>query len=92
MTRDYQMCTRTVMDTSDPTITFDEDGVSSHFHHARARLANEYFPGPDGERRIEELAARIRSEGEGKPYDCIMGVSGGADSSYVAIRAKELGL
>lgn len=90
--RAYQICTRTVMDTSDPAITFDEDGVSSHFHNARARLSNEYFPGSDGERRIEDLAARIRAEGAGKPYDCIMGVSGGADSSFVAIRAKELGL
>lgn len=92
MTRSYQICTRTVMDTSDPAIAFDADGVSNHFHEARARLAKEYFPGDEGLQRIEEIAATIRSEGAGKPYDCIMGVSGGADSSYVAIRAKELGL
>ena len=80
------------MDASDPDIRFDAEGVSNHYHAARARLDNEYFPGEDGIRRIEAIAAQIREEGLGKPYDCIMGVSGGADSSYVAIRAHELGL
>lgn len=92
MARPYQICSRTVMDTSDPAISFDSDGVSNHFHAARARLAKEYYPGEDGMRHIEDIAATIRAEGAGKPYDCIMGISGGADSSYVAIRAKELGL
>lgn len=92
MSRPYQLCTRTVMDTSDPAIEFDDDGVSNHFHNARERLTSEFFPGEDGEHRIEKIAATIIAEGAGKPYDCIMGVSGGADSSYVAIRAKELGL
>ncbi len=92
MTKAYQICTRTVMDTSDPAISFDAEGVSNHFHEARARLEKEYFPGDDGLIRIEAIAEQIRAEGAGKPYDCIMGVSGGADSSYVAIRAHELGL
>jgi N-acetyl sugar amidotransferase len=92
MTKAYQICTRTVMDTSDPAISFDVDGVSNHFHEARARLEKEYFPGDDGLTRIEAIAEQIQAEGAGKPYDCIMGVSGGADSSYVAIRAHELGL
>ncbi|GGJ63792.1 LPS biosynthesis protein [Sphingopyxis bauzanensis] len=92
MTEAYQICARTVMDTSDPAISFDAEGVSNHFHEARARLEKEYFPGDDGMTRIEAIAEQIRAEGAGKPYDCIMGVSGGADSSYVAIRAHELGL
>jgi aminotransferase len=92
MSNAYQICTRTVMDLSDPAISFDENGVSNHYYAAKARLEKEYFPGEDGLRRIEAIAAQIRAEGAGKPYDCIMGVSGGADSSYVAIRAHELGL
>lgn len=92
MRRPYQICKQTVMDTSDPAIVFDDDGTSNHYNEARERLATEFFPGADGERRLEQIASTIRTEGAQKPYDCIMGVSGGADSSYVAIRAKELGL
>lgn len=92
MRSEYRICSQTVMDTSDPGITFDADGVSHHFHAARKRLAQEYFPGAEGQARLETIAGQIRAEGAGKPYDCIMGVSGGADSSYVAIRAHELGL
>jgi aminotransferase len=87
-----RICAKTVMDESDPDIEFDEAGVSNHYHQARHRLATEYFPGVDGVRRLEAIAARIREEGRGKPYDCIMGVSGGADSSYVALLAKDIGL
>jgi aminotransferase len=92
MQRDYQICRRTVMDISDPAIEFDEDGVSNHFHEAKVRLDKEYFPGEAGLKQLEAIAAQIRAEGIGKTYDCIMGVSGGADSSFVALRAKELGL
>lgn len=92
MQRDYQICRRTVMDISDPAIEFDEDGVSNHFHEAKVRLDKEYFPGEAGLKQLEIIAAQIRAEGAGKTYDCIMGVSGGADSSFVALRAKELGL
>ena len=92
MQRSYQICRKTVMDSSDPAIEFDADGVSNHFHNAKERLEREYFPGEAGLRKLEVIAAQIRSEGAGKTYDCIMGVSGGADSSFVALRAKELGL
>ena len=90
--RSDQICIKTVMDVSDPAIEFDSDGVSNHFHLAKERLVKEYFPGDSGREQIDIIAAAIKVEGVGRTYDCIMGVSGGADSSYVAIRAKELGL
>lgn len=89
---DYQICTKTVMDTSDPWIKFDADGICNHYHSASLRLRQELFQGNSGRERLFQLTETIKSEGRGKPYDCILGVSGGADSSYVAVLASELGL
>lgn len=92
MTSAYQMCTRTVMDTTDPEIQFDENGVSSHYWHAQDIIARLVKPGLAGEGELRTLADQIREEGKGKPYDCVMGVSGGVDSSYVGVLARDLGL
>lgn len=80
------------MDTTDPAISFDADGVSNHFWHAQSLIGRLVKPGAEGEVELQRLAARIREEGKGKPYDCVMGVSGGVDSSYVAVMARDLGL
>lgn len=88
----YQICTRCIMDTSDPDITFDDKGVCSHCHEYDRRASRELIPPEDRSSRLEALAAQIRREGKGRDYDCILGVSGGADSSYVAYLAKSLGL
>lgn len=92
MTSAYQMCTRTVMDTTDPEIQFDENGVSNHYWHAQGLIARLVKPGPEGEGELRALADQIRAEGRNKPYDCVMGVSGGVDSSYVGVMARDLGL
>lgn len=86
------VCTMTVMDDSDPEIVFDENGVSNHYLRASKRLKEECFRGPEGIERLHKIVERIKADGKGKPYDCIMGVSGGADSTYAAVLAKELGL
>ena len=86
-----QTCTKTVMDTTDPDITFDESGVCNHWHefHAfKATLPND----EQRDRRLAEVVARIKSAGRGKAHDCILGLSGGVDSSYLAWLAKQLGL
>ncbi len=80
------------MDTTDPEIRFDEDGVSNHFWHAQDLISRLVRPGASGEAELEALADQIREEGKGKPYDCVMGVSGGVDSSYVGVMARDLGL
>jgi N-acetyl sugar amidotransferase len=80
------------MDTSDPLIVFDRDGYCNHcneFINVRLpqRLANR-----DGESRLDALLGEIRRAGRGADYDCIVGVSGGADSSYVAYLLQKAGL
>ncbi|ABC64758.1 putative LPS biosynthesis protein WbpG [Erythrobacter litoralis HTCC2594] len=80
------------MDTTDPAITFDADGVSNHFWHAQELIGRLVKPGASGEVELQQLAEQIREEGKDKPYDCVMGVSGGVDSSYVGVMARDLGL
>lgn len=90
--RALQTCTRCIMDTTDPDITFDSAGICNHCHRyervARQRLV------PPGERRqrLDALVSEIKAAGKGKPYDCVIGVSGGVDSTYVAWLVKDLGL
>lgn len=91
--RAYQICTRCVMDTSDPEISFDEHGVCNHCHRYDQQIAAYVKRDADGWAKMEAKAAAIRQEGAGKRYDCIIGLSGGVDSSYVAyLVVKRLGL
>ena len=93
MEREYRMCTRCLMDTSDPEIRFDEQGVCNHCHDYDRLVQQRVLTGEAGRRYLEKLVEQIKREGRGKPYDCVMGVSGGVDSTYVAYVAKtELGL
>lgn len=80
------------MDTSDPEIAFDEDGVCNHCHSYEKRAARELFDPAESQRRLEAIVAQIQVAGRGHEYDCILGVSGGADSSFLACKARELGL
>jgi N-acetyl sugar amidotransferase len=80
------------MDTTDPEIVFDENGVCNHCH-AYDQMVQEYVIGGEaGLRMLGEMVGVIRNEGKDKPYDCIIGVSGGVDSTFVAYKVKELGL
>ena len=90
----YQRCTRCIMDTSDPQITFDDEGVCSHCRHFDSAYSERVLAATDG-RRVEEfraIAKTIKSAGAGKDYDCVVGMSGGVDSTYVLLKAKEFGL
>jgi hypothetical protein len=80
------------MDTSDPEITFDAAGVCGHCHHYDAKSARVVHSGADGAQRVERLVKRMRAEGRGNSYDCVIGVSGGMDSTYVAWKLKQLGV
>jgi N-acetyl sugar amidotransferase len=93
MERAYRICTRCLMDTSDPEIQFDEHGVCNHCHDYDRLVQQRVLTGEAGLRYLEKLVEQIQREGQGKPYDCVMGVSGGVDSTYVAYVAKtRLGL
>lgn len=87
----YQICSRCISDTTIPSIRFDEKGICN-FCHSHDQLALTY---PDDQRREEnrrQLVETIKAAGKNKQYDCIVGVSGGTDSSYTLYQAKELGL
>jgi N-acetyl sugar amidotransferase len=88
----YQICIRCIMDTSDPDIRFDDSGVCNHCHEYDRVMRDHVFTDEEGKKRLGEAVARIRQEGEGKRYDCIIGLSGGVDSSYVAWMVKSLRL
>ena len=91
--RPYRRCVRCIMDTSDPDIVFDGDGVCNHCHRYERVAAERLVPEAERQGRLSALASQIRSEGKGKPYDCIIGVSGGVDSTYLAYVVKrQLGL
>ncbi len=88
--RNYQVCTNCVMDTTDSRISFDENGVCDHCRNFIRNIKPYWFPGRERTGELEAVAARIRKAGEGREYDCILGLSGGADSSYLAYVAKEV--
>lgn len=89
----YRICTRCVMDSSDPEISFDADGVCHHCRNYDRQIALYVKRDAAGWAEMEEIAATIRKEGKGKPYDCVIGLSGGVDSTYVAyLVVRKLGL
>jgi N-acetyl sugar amidotransferase len=90
--RTYQECTRCVMDTTDVEITFDEWGQCCHCSAFLEKRTRHAYHGQDSDAELERIFAEMRSVGRGKPYDCVVGVSGGADSSYLAYVVKEHGL
>lgn len=81
--RPYQVCTCCVMDTSDEDITFDENGVCMRCKEYQERILPEWAFGRGHEAELHALLSSIKKSGEGKPYDCILGLSGGLDSSYM---------
>lgn len=80
------------MDSSDPDITFDESGVCNHCLRAAALAPKYEFSAVDASKRLALLADEVRNAGSGRRYNCILGVSGGIDSSYVAYLAGQMRL
>ena len=88
----YQTSKNCVMDTSDPEIKFDENGVCNYCRNYEERK-NSLVPKPEEKaKRLQEMIDFYRKKGKWKKYDCIIGVSGGVDSTYVAYKVKEIGL
>lgn len=94
MKNDFQRCTRCIMDNSaDPFIEFDEKGVCNYCKTADEKRRRLDSISPDEKRKkLEEMINMLKKEGRGKPYDCIMGISGGLDSSYLAYLGYTWGL
>ncbi len=86
-------CTRCVMDDlSDNTITFNEKGECNYCTEALERADKTYFPNEVGKEKLDNLLVEIKKAGKNKKYDCIMGLSGGLDSSYLAYLGYKWGL
>ena len=86
-----RVCSRTVMDTTDPDITFDASGASNWWTGFQALRA----AAPDAAEQRQELEAAltsIREAGRGRPFDCVLGLSGGVDSSYLAYLTRQWSL
>ena len=92
-TQPYQICTKLVMDTSDSSIAFDDNGVCNHFHEFNNHVKPHWHPGAEGRTHLKMMVERIKQSGVDQDFDCIMGLSGGADSSYMLhVMVTEFGL
>ncbi len=90
--REHQVCQRCVIDTSDPDITFDQNNICNHCQQYDNILDKKWLRGEKGEEALDKLWREIKKAGKGKEYDCILGLSGGIDSSYLAHISKKAGL
>ena len=91
--RPYRVCTHCVMDTSDSSITFDKQGVCDHCNGFWKHVKPYWNTGAKGESEFTQIVERIKEDGRGREFDCIMGMSGGADSSYLLhVAVKKFGL
>lgn len=89
-----RVCRRCVLDTTDPDITFDDEGLCSHCRRYDAVFRSAAQAAARGERLddLEQVVTKIKKAGRRKQYDCIVGVSGGVDSTYVLLKATDWGL
>lgn len=87
--RPYQICTNCIMDTSDSGIVFDEQGRCDYCNNYYDNIVPNWHPDERGEREIMAQVEQIKRDGKGRDHDCLIGLSGGVDSSYVTYIAKE---
>jgi len=89
----HQICTRCILDTSDePSINFDEHGVCNYCINYDKSAAEFIFRDEGREEKLHQVISKIKSCGKGKKYDCVLGVSGGVDSTFLAYKVKQFGL
>ena len=88
----YTICNRCVMDSSDPGITFDSLGNCNHCNEFLTIKQNIIYHGEESDKQLLSILKSIKKSGKRQKYDCLIGMSGGTDSSYVALKAVELGL
>jgi len=87
----FTRCTRCLLDTTIPGIKFDEEGVCN-FCALHDAMEEEYPQGEAGERALQAIVKKVKKAGRNKEYDCVVGVSGGRDSTYVLYQTVKLGL
>ena len=87
--KNFQICTNCVMDSTDSRITFNEKGVCDHCNTFFKEILPHWNTDKKGEKALWGIINKIKKEGKGKEFDCIMGMSGGIDSSYLTYIVKE---
>jgi len=85
----YKVCTTCVMDSSDSAIIFDDQGVCDHCNTYYAKILPNWHPNKQGRNNLGKIIDRIKLDGKNRDFDCIIGVSGGFDSSYLVHLAKQ---
>lgn len=90
--RNYQICQNCVMDTSDTMIAFDDNGVCDHCNTFYTIIKPNWRVGELGDKKLQALVDKIKRFGKRREFDCIVGMSGGVDSSYLTYIATKLGL
>jgi len=88
----FQICNRCIMDTSDSFIWFDNNGECNHCKSYDSLVRQRVLKGHESQQAVNVIREKIKKDGEGKRYDCIIGLSGGVDSTYVAYLVKQWGL
>ena len=93
MKKKYQICSKCVMDTTDSKITFNNQGICDHCIDFETDVKAKWFPNEEGTSKLKKIVAKIKNDGKNRDFDCILGMSGGVDSSYMLhLAVKELGL
>ena len=87
--REYQICTNCIMDTSDPTLQFDDRGWCEYCCNFNEYIRPNWHPNEHGIKLLMPTIEKIKEEGKDRDHDCLIGISGGLDSSYVTYMAKE---
>lgn len=86
----FRVCVNCVMDSTDTAIVFDDRGVCDHCQTFQASIFPKWSRESVDSTALGALAQKLRSAGKGRDFDCIIGMSGGVDSSYLLYAAKEL--
>jgi N-acetyl sugar amidotransferase len=90
---DYRICSISIMDNqSDPDIFFDEKGICNYYYEYQKKAKQRLYNTEKDSNKLKDLVNKIQVAGKGKEYDCLIGISGGVDSTYVAYKVRELGL
>ncbi len=90
---EYQICNNCVMDTSDSKIKFDSKGICDHCNDFEKSVKPMWFPNKVGKAKLEKIVAKIKKDGKNRDFDCLLGMSGGVDSSYMLhLAVEEFGL
>lgn len=89
----HKICNNCIMDTSDPQIQFDEQGICEYCNNFKNTIAPSWNTGTQGAAVLARMAEQIKADTQGKDFDAIIGLSGGLDSSYAAyVAVKKMGL